>query len=548
MRKRICTIVVVMMMLFTACSEAKEENPYGFDTMPQDTTNMEQITSSTDATEPTTEVPKTTEGLSMKYYTAGEGMAEKLGVDKTLVFVTYDLMIRLVDPIVYETFNELLVNKYGCDFVVEFRGYDFVQYEELYQKEIRNMKELGEQTDILCIGQTVNTTKGDTYANAIEDGLLEPLGMWFETEWGKVLKESYPDIYWARFMRDGECYGKGLEYSTCNPAVLLINKEYVTEENDVKKIKTFDDIIAFLDGVENVGEDMIPLAVSYSGAYNKFCGYYDFFSEHGINAGICAREKNGKWEAFFKLQDEEYLDNLFKIRNYGLGGKLAHGKAVNEGKFVVAIDKIAIDDFNDNLLKIEDGKGTSAYMNVSVGNIVEGWYEHIRSNVVGIASWSEYKEEALQLLALMHSEPELSNLLAYGLEGIHYNVVDGIVKKGDKFSDVGMLWTLNMANPIITYPVGLETTDKEKRYLELASEARLGIESLYNIDMSAYKDVLEKMDEVMKVYDGVTSKDVSWLYKENYMELLEEARKQMKELGIDEIVAEINRQLEEAQK
>ena len=548
--KRIRFVVcIVFLVALAGC--AKKENPYDFDEIPQDTTTIEQITSSIDTTQSTTEPKKLTEGLSMKYSTAGGAMAEKLGVDKTLVFVTYDLMVGYVDPIVYERFNELLVNKYGCDFVVEFRGYNFVgdKNEKLYQEEIREMRELGVQTDILCVGQNV-TIGEDTYANAINDGLLEPLGEWFETNWGKILKKSYPDIYWERLLRDGECYGKALEYIIDNPIVILINNEYVKKIEDAKNIKTVEDVVNFLEKVGEDEEDIIPLAVNSNTAFNVINGYYDFkygdwlgLSTTSNGAGIYARNTNGKWEAFFSLEDEEYTNALMKIRNYGGDSEFSHDEAIQLGKFVVAITRLHMDVFNNETLKVVDKlkNGSTINMDVTVGNVTEGWYEYLDGNAIGIASWSEYKEEALQLLALMSSEPELSNLLAYGLEGIHYELVDGVVKRGDKFADVAMLWSVSMANPIITHPVGLETTDKEQRYNELASKAQLGLDSLYDIDVSKYKEILTEMAKVMTEYDG-------WLYKDNYMELLNEQRSKMKELGIDEVVAEINRQLEEAQK
>lgn len=539
-------ICVFLLLVLSGC--AKEENPYDFDTTPQETSTTESITTTDNVLGETTTATKISEGLSMKYYSAGEGMAEKLGVDKTLVFVTYYITTRGVDPRIFEIFNELLVNKYGCDFAVEFRGYDFVSNEKLYQEEIREMKELNVQTDILCVGQLYGVNKGDAYGDAIRDGLLEPLGSWFKTEWGKVLKEAYPTAYWERVTRDGECYGNLRGYTSVASAVTVMNDKYISGE--VSDIKTIDDLLDYVKKVKDVDEDVVPLAVDDT-AFNIFNGYYDFnFGNfYGIStmkgAGIYAKKVDGKWKAFFSLENEEYINNLMKIREYSFVNGVDSATAIDTGKFVAAISYARVRDFDNNAMIVYEKKNgkIETEMKVTVGDVLPDWYEVVESNVTGIASWSEYKEEAIHLLALIASEPELANLLTYGLEGIHYEVVDGKVNWLEYDGSYGSdpIWADSIANMHITYPCMLETENKEQRYKEIEDSAELGVKSLYNMDVSEYKESLIEMAKLMTKYDG-------WLYADNYMELLDEQRKQMKELGIDKIVEEINRQLAEAQK
>ncbi|MBE5949360.1 MAG: hypothetical protein E7261_10070 [Lachnospiraceae bacterium] len=541
--KRLCMAFVVAFFVFL-CSCKPEENKYGFDVVPTSsaaenssnakTSTTEENSANTQETTTSEDIPVT--GSFMEHWTLGDGMSEKLGVSKNLVFIVDWSVVKDVDPRIYEKFNELLVNKYGCDFTVEFRGYRTSKAED-YQKEIRALQISGEQVDIFDTGVgTIDV--GNTYDTAIADGLLEPLDNWLGTEYGKKLWSSYPEKIWTRVCRNGEYYGVLNHENTLSEPKILINSKYIKDERDVENIKTIEDVFSFIDSLGEIEDGVIPLIADLDSLYGFEEGY-SFYT------CILGRENNGKWEAYFALEDEEYLSYITKMREYGIAKGISQSVAKTLGKFVVMIGGMRQSEYSGHSIKVKENSESSEYKELEVYECASttGWFEYLHNAVVGIASWSEYKEEALQLLALIASEPELSNLLAYGLEGVHYTIEDGRVVYLDYDYNKGRVFneTFAYGNYMITAPSGLETSNKISTFNSY--NIKLGIASKNNIDLSAYNTLKFKIDLIY------TNKDyANWLYKDNYMELLEEMRSKMKTEGIDELINEINRQLDEVQK
>ncbi len=536
MRKISLAIFILVALFILGCSD--NENPYGFDEV---ITTTESSTTDNDINETSSEHLAGSEDkvLDMKYYAQGGGMSEELGVDKTLIFLTESSQTAGVDPDIYRKFNELLVNKYGCDFTVEFRGYSVGSTGE-YQEEIRTMKALGAQVDILHTGSESGEYDNKVYDEAIRDGLLEPLTGRLGTEQGEKLWKAYRETTWNSIVRDGEYYGVSNHLDLGGIATIIINKEYVKDVDEVKNIKTIEDVLAFLDTIENVEKGIIPLVATESGIA-KINNWYEF--DYGIDLGILARESDGKWEAFFASQDEEYLEQLMSIREYGLGGSQSYAR--DSGKFVVSITNNFISSYNENTTIVYDKETKETkLMDIYLCNEVVRSYEYMSNNVMGIASWSQYKDEAFELLTLIATEPELANLLAFGLEGVHYRLENGIAVETEQSEQTNgrnpqVMWSAG--NHMIRYPYNLETVDKADRYNEVADKATLGLKSLCDIDISAYYGDIDRMENFMEDYSG-------WLYKENYRELLAEIQSGMKALGIDDLINEINRQLSAAQK
>jgi putative aldouronate transport system substrate-binding protein len=116
--------------------------------------------------------------------------------------------------------------------------------------------------------------------------------------------------------------------------------------------------------------------------------------------------------------------------------------------------------------------------------IVKGpyWYRPIthQSSLLGamhaVGNTSEKAAEAIQILELMNTDVEFNNLLNYGIEGVHYKVVDESVPYIERIPDSGywpaMTWS--MQNQFLTYLTVGEPADKWKIYREWNESATIG--------------------------------------------------------------------------
>lgn len=72
--------------------------------------------------------------------------------------------------------------------------------------------------------------------------------------------------------------------------------------------------------------------------------------------------------------------------------------------------------------------------------------------MMAISSVSKNPERAMMFLNLLNTDPELMTLLNYGVEGVHYDLVDGLVKFNDDARATYQPWTNGMGNITILTP------------------------------------------------------------------------------------------------
>lgn len=90
-------------------------------------------------------------------------------------------------------------------------------------------------------------------------------------------------------------------------------------------------------------------------------------------------------------------------------------------------------------------------------------YIPVTSNLVGIASWSEHQEMALDFLYRVNTDKTIANLLQYGIEGENYEVRD---KRAVVNYNNPLFGSFGIQNKWITLPQLLEPEDKEHIYRE----------------------------------------------------------------------------------
>jgi len=543
----ICTVI----LCFSGC------NSTGDGTTPYETPTMNiENTSETESVAETTTVPKitTTEkttpyipdekrGISRSKYRVGEESIEKLGVSKTITFVCMERDVWFCDEAVITRFNELLVNEYGCDFVVEFIGGDIIddKYGYTYYDYTSDIKRLGQHVDILMSASPAS------YSRLIEEGYYIGWKKYLETtELGRKMYASYPEIMWKMVERDGEIYGYTPLKSPARRYTLVCNKELAEKLGlNIQEGFSFYDIGNILSKIEaseqnGVMTDIIPIYYD-TYVWTNMLGYCD------LGYGIYAKEnKDGKLQAIYPASDEEFIKVCKTIREYNKKGWMVQANyakketkdAAAEGKFLFYNSVVEQGDMVGNRIKIS-GNSLDGIHEVVVGDV---WYVHYQlqeSVVYGVTTWSEYQEDALKLISLIQTEPKLSNLLAYGIEGEHYAYEDREVVKlpSEKFA----LGDRSVENPNITFSEFLEPDDKLGYYKELAENYKYNI--VYSMDRTPY---LEQLKALLAIYEEYETGLLAGTY-EDVEATIAELDKRLKEAGIEQIIDAYNKQLNELQ-
>lgn len=159
--------------------------------------------------------------------------------------------------------------------------------------------------------------------------------------------------------------------------------------------------------------------------------------------------------------------------------------------------------------------------------------------LMAISSASKNPERAMMFLNLLNTDPYLMTLLNYGIEGVHYNLVNGEVDFIKEARDTYQPWTNGMGNVTLLPPLkgqGADFWEGFKSYYGSADEIPiLG----YSLDGSEIDTEMGSLANVAAEYGLALNTGVI-----DPAEKLPEFIKKLKDNGIDKVVGEANAQLE----
>lgn len=151
-------------------------------------------------------------------------------------------------------------------------------------------------------------------------------------------------------------------------------------------------------------------------------------------------------------------------------------------------------------------------------------------------------EAAMKFLNLVYTNPEIENLLCYGVEGIHYKKTgDGHITYVDEGIDNPFRWnSYNMPNQFITYVWEGESLNFWEQVKNRNESAGEGPKMGFNFD---YSNVAAEYAKVMDIYS-----DYRWILEsglDNPEEGIKKMLNEMEESGFSLIIREEQKQFED---
>ncbi len=153
---------------------------------------------------------------------------------------------------------------------------------------------------------------------------------------------------------------------------------------------------------------------------------------------------------------------------------------------------------------------------------------------IGIASWSENKEKAFDLICELNTNKELATLINYGIEGEHYSLnSDGSVSVSDiQFEKYRNPYYLFSCRSVLPEDKFLDSQNYD------LSNASLSPICGFVFDPTNVKDEIVATNQVIENY-----RDILFIGKGNYSELIGAFISELKSAGIDKIIDEANSQI-----
>ncbi len=436
-----------------------------------------------------------------------------------------------------EAVDEALREK-GADFTVRFLpiGGVFDGYYEpsedglWYHDKIFKMINEGDRIDIACISVGSNTE--DAYMQAYTTGITTPLDEFLQSEAGRVIYDKYPRNVWNAMRINGEVNGvyagtlRGAQYG------YYFKKDWLTANPLFEPSMLSGKLSSLAETLQAENNALVLANLSQ----HSIAGMYELVS---ILPGIVLDNET----ACALYEHEAYTDYLRSLRAIPDPGKEKISQAGGEDIF---------------------------WGNSEFPGVYPSWSDEYVTHPVSspdlsseqsaliINRHSEHKEQALQLLSWLYSDPAFADLLLYGVEGLHFIRENGVVyaAEGAPALDVDAIFFTGMFHTA-TPPAALDFPNPEY-YAGVSERALTYMETLpdaphtgFHFDSRGWEDTIALLDEIITKHTAQTEErdydlpDFLRGLDENWEQAVVALNAELAEAGIHDLIAEVNKQYTE---
>lgn len=409
----------------------------------------------------------------------------------------------------------------------------------VYDEKMRLALTGGEAVDLVFTSSWMNKLDEN-----VERGAYLPLNDLLD-KYGSAIKAKLDERAWLPATYNGDIMAVPSQGAYVTVRSFVFKKDLVEKYNfDYKSVKSIEDLEPYFEILKKNEPDVIPLLASPSagtpGGEN--------FDLTNLAGGVCWNEKNHALTV--KYEDEDYLKVARTVHDYYKKGYVAADAAIKtdftseakSGKYAV---------MQNSGMYTEDGsKSSNAYgfpcveSPLPTAKIFTNTFIGITT---GIGHTSKHPEKAMQVLNLVWEDPNLSNLLAYGLEGKNYEIVDNSNKDmpeihvfdGDKQS-----WGIyhNYLGPLFDQ-WGSEWNSRESLDLMQENNKNGELSDLYGFRLNR-KPIKTQLVQIESIVSEVTS-IINTGSMNDFDQYISETNKRLKDAGIDNVKAEIQKQIDE---
>lgn len=375
---------------------------------------------------------------------------------------------------------------------------------ETYEEDVASYLEEN-SADIIYSNLRVVGDYTNQYYNFYKNGYLAECSRIKED---KDFYNAYPEQTWKNMEINGEIYGVPAYCNAGNGLYYVFNQAYLDKyQIDISQVThQLDSVVPILREVaekEHGNSGFIPL-LPY-----EYMVYAPGYS--AVLDMIQVKEKDGVLVAQNILKNEEIRNSVFMfnmLREEGLL-KEPEEKTIENGNFFITImygddPKFIQEYFNQITEEAEKPELSLTYKKLGEH------YTSYRTGGMNSVLQGKNEEQALELLKLTVTDKEISHLLKYGNENVP------------------------IVPPMLRWMFGNDSFDikkKEDNCSEIAG---------FQFDGSGYKAEIDEISKIFYQYSNLFRG-----FSENVESDYENMLSDLQEKGVDDVLAEVNRQLEE---
>ncbi len=308
-----------------------------------------------------------------------------------------------------------------------------------------------------------------------------------------------------------------------------------------EKIKTFSDLEPYLAEAKEAGIGMPFLFQAEFGYQNLSMDKYSPFNV----ARVCVVDNEGDSSKVLNITEtdefKEYLDTVYR---WNMDGYIPEGEATRENQVIG--DYASKEDWAFMLQTTTPLMEETFSKNYHCGpvkaiKLTDNWIhsDSAIGSVYGINQKSEKADACLKFLQVLMTDPVVADLASYGLEGVNYNKDENgkIVRVENDDWNFGTWLSSSIETCTL---LESEPDNKIEEYQEFNSSAKTSPISGFRFDPTPVDAVVAAVTAVNGEY---------WtLLNQGFLDpetTLPEYQDRLKEAGVDELIAEVQKQYDE---
>lgn len=407
-----------------------------------------------------------------------------------------------------------------------------------YDQQMNLMTSSGEKLDLMFTFGI-----GGQYTNNAFSGKLQPIDELLEQH-GQGIVEAIGADYMESARVAGQIYGVPTLHSYASQPAIFMRKDLVDKHNiDVNSIHSLEDLDSVFQTIKDNEPGVAPLASGLSKAMDFIRSYDKMGDGNGVLPGFDNDLKLVNW-----YETEEYAELLAVMRHWfesGYINKDAATTQTTQADMLKANTAFSYITMNKPEIRAQEERLIGKEL-VVVNLDIEPYAvtTDVITGLWGIAHQSENPERVMMFLELMYTDKELVNLLIWGMEGKHYvKVSDNVINypEGVDRSNVGYTMNaLTTSNPFIAYTLEEEDPELAQSIQQWNAAAKKSKALGFTFNPSNVQNELTAIKNVSDRYKTVL--ETGSVDPESK---LQEFINQLKAAGIDKVIEEKQKQLDE---
>lgn len=414
-----------------------------------------------------------------------------------------------------------------------------------YMQQINLMISGGEKLDLFNMF-------GNEFATAVSQNKLAAMDAELLDSVAKDAAEALGEDYLTASSVNGKVYGFPVLKDMANVRGISMNKDVLEKHGlleQAEAVKAPEDLVPLFDKLLELEPDMVPVCAQNNGVTLMDSGFATYDSL-GDRLGVLMNYGQDDLKIVNLYETQWYEDTVKYIHDWYEKGYILKDSSVNPdtGMPLYKSGKVFANMCDYHIAT------QSVVENMSGVPTAGAWLADpltttttINGVVMGIPVTCKDQEPVLKFLNLMYSDPEVINIIDWGIEDEHYVHVDGTEKvitypEGINADNTGygMNCGWEFGNQLISY-IWDNTGDDDyyDRMAEFNNDSFISKAAGFSFDSNAVKTEIAALNNVMNEYRfGLENGEMD---PEEYLPKFQQA---LKDAGIEKVIAEKQKQLD----